>query len=169
MSVSSRDTTDHWDQLVSHHLLSIFERSNQVSSTAFTNKLCLFLCIKFCCFLPLAYNLKSSRSLHFKSAMGLCAIIHLYQENASNNKKLHCPWKNSFLFALSTTTKNFRYHNYSKKSKCTEWNGSNRKCFTKDVNFLSSLWENSIRGTQRKYSSKPLKHSIVKRILVFKR
>ena len=25
------------------------------------------------------------------------------------------------------------------------------------------------RGTQRKYSSKPLKHSIVKRILVFKR
>ena len=26
-----------------------------------------------------------------------------------------------------------------------------------------------IRGTQREYSSKPLKHSIVKRILVFKR
>ena len=23
--------------------------------------------------------------------MGLCAIIHLYQENASNNKKIHCP------------------------------------------------------------------------------
>ena len=28
---------------------------------------------------------------------------------------------------------------------------------------------NGIRGTQREYSSKPLKHSIVKRILVFKR
>ena len=28
---------------------------------------------------------------------------------------------------------------------------------------------NDIRGTQREYSSKPLKHSIVKRILVFKR
>ena len=27
----------------------------------------------------------------------------------------------------------------------------------------------NIRGTQREYSSKPLKHSIVKRILVFKR
>ena len=27
----------------------------------------------------------------------------------------------------------------------------------------------STRGTQREYSSKPLKHSIVKRILVFKR
>ena len=26
-----------------------------------------------------------------------------------------------------------------------------------------------VRGTQREYSSKPLKHSIVKRILVFKR
>ena len=26
-----------------------------------------------------------------------------------------------------------------------------------------------LRGTQREYSSKPLKHSIVKRILVFKR
>ena len=26
----------------------------------------------------------------------------------------------------------------------------------------------SVRGTQREYSSKPLKHSIVKRILVFK-
>ena len=27
----------------------------------------------------------------------------------------------------------------------------------------------NLRGTQREYSSKPLKHSIVKRILVFKR
>ena len=27
----------------------------------------------------------------------------------------------------------------------------------------------NIRGTQREYSSKPLKHSIVKRVLVFKR
>ena len=104
-----------------------------------------------------------------KSATGSCAIIHLYQENASNNKKLHCPWKNSFLFVLPTKTENFGYHNYSKKSKCTEWNGINRKCFTKDVNFLSSLWESSFRGTQREYSSEPLKHSIVKRILVFKR
>ena len=41
-----------------------------------------------------------------------------------------------------------------------------------------STWQNStespsqigrhFRGTQREYSSKPLKHSIVKRILVFK-
>ena len=29
--------------------------------------------------------------------------------------------------------------------------------------------QSQIRGTQREYSSKPLKHSIVKRILVFKR
>ena len=29
--------------------------------------------------------------------------------------------------------------------------------------------ETKLRGTQREYSSKPLKHSIVKRILVFKR
>ena len=29
------------------------------------------------------------------------------------------------------------------------------------------LWQN--RGTQREYSSKPLKHSSVERILVFKR
>ena len=28
---------------------------------------------------------------------------------------------------------------------------------------------NDIRGTQREYSSKPLKHSILKRIIVFKR
>ena len=28
---------------------------------------------------------------------------------------------------------------------------------------------NTIRGTQREYSSKPLKHSIVKRVLEFKR
>ena len=30
-------------------------------------------------------------------------------------------------------------------------------------------WKFYFRGTQREYSSKPLKHSIVKRILVFKR
>ena len=34
-----------------------------------------------------------------------------------------------------------------------------------DLGDLSNL----IRGTQREYSLKPLKHSIVKRILVFKR
>ena len=33
----------------------------------------------------------------------------------------------------------------------------------------SALWERFERGTQREYSWKPLKHSIVKRILVFKR
>ena len=32
--------------------------------------------------------------------------------------------------------------------------------------YVTDVW---IRGTQREYSSKPLKHSIVKRILVFKR
>ena len=31
------------------------------------------------------------------------------------------------------------------------------------------VWCNSFRGTQREYSSKTLKHSIVNRILVFKR
>ena len=30
-------------------------------------------------------------------------------------------------------------------------------------------WVRNIRGTQREYSSNPLKHSTVKRILVFKR
>ena len=35
---------------------------------------------------------------------------------------------------------------------------------------IRTLYVSSInRGTQREYSSKPLKHSIVKRILVFKR
>ena len=32
-----------------------------------------------------------------------------------------------------------------------------------------AVWCLVIRGTQREYSSKPLKHSIVKRVLVFKR
>ena len=35
--------------------------------------------------------------------------------------------------------------------------------------FSSIIYINIIRGTQREYSSKPLEHSIVKRILVFKR
>ena len=35
---------------------------------------------------------------------------------------------------------------------------------------VETLRQNTqVRGTQREYSSKPLKHSIVKRILVFKR
>ena len=51
-------------------------------------------------------------------------------------------------------------------------------CKTKNLHAAQSLsWylysqqcsNGLIRGTQREYSSKPLKHSIVKRILVFKR
>ena len=41
-----------------------------------------------------------------------------------------------------------------------------------DVAFVSDVCpppEVFVRGTQREYSSKPLKHSIVKRILVVKR
>ena len=34
---------------------------------------------------------------------------------------------------------------------------------------ILTLLLREIRGTQREYSSKPLKHSMVKRILVFKR
>ena len=34
---------------------------------------------------------------------------------------------------------------------------------------IRTLFLTDIRGTQREFSSKPLKHSIVKRILVFKR
>ena len=37
------------------------------------------------------------------------------------------------------------------------------------VNCLALLFCRELRGTQREYSSKPLKHRIVKRILVFKR
>ena len=37
------------------------------------------------------------------------------------------------------------------------------------VHFSVSKDCNDIRGTQREYSSKPLKHSILKRIIVFKR
>ena len=40
--------------------------------------------------------------------------------------------------------------------------------FTKQM-FKSQVNVKRYRGTQREYSSKPLKHSIVKRILVFKR
>ena len=36
-------------------------------------------------------------------------------------------------------------------------------------NFFLLQTRIELRGTQREYSSKPLKHSIVKRILVFKR
>ena len=35
--------------------------------------------------------------------------------------------------------------------------------------FLDSMAKRRNRGTQQEHSSKPLKHSIVKRILVFKR
>ena len=42
-----------------------------------------------------------------------------------------------------------------------------------NINFIfSRIWEYlgaNIRGTQQEHNSKPLKHSIVKRMLVFKR
>ena len=41
--------------------------------------------------------------------------------------------------------------------------------FVKEDLFSRKKWRQANRGTQREYSSKPLKHSIVKRILVFKR
>ena len=37
------------------------------------------------------------------------------------------------------------------------------------LNLKKSMFIESLRGTQREYSSKPLKHGVVKRILVFKR
>ena len=37
------------------------------------------------------------------------------------------------------------------------------------ANWSPNPWVYIIRGTQREYSSKPLKHSIVKRFWVFKR
>jgi len=43
--------------------------------------------------------------------------------------------------------------------------GINRTQFA----FKPDFRETFVRGTQREYSSKPLEHSIVKRILVFKR
>ena len=50
-----------------------------------------------------------------------------------------------------------------------------RRCEDEIAEFLIQMEpkncknKQNIRGTQREYSSKPLKHSIVKRILVFKR
>ena len=41
--------------------------------------------------------------------------------------------------------------------------------YTFSLCFTQFWWPFQIRGTQREYSSKPLKHRIVKRILVFKR
>ena len=65
----------------------------------------------------------------------------------------------------------FRKTNYPKLS--------NSKGITSDMKcnlalqickkFKLEFESKELRGTQREYSSKPLKHSIVKRILVFKR
>ena len=38
-----------------------------------------------------------------------------------------------------------------------------------NISLVIIMYNTIIRGTQREYSLKPLKHSIVKRILVFKR
>ena len=37
------------------------------------------------------------------------------------------------------------------------------------LSLQTGCWKHMVRGTQREYSSKPLKHSIGKRVLVFKR
>ena len=55
-------------------------------------------------------------------------------------------------------------------SQCNRWallRLDSRWCHLTKENI--TLRERTYRGTQREYSSKPLKHSIVKRILVFKR
>ena len=38
-----------------------------------------------------------------------------------------------------------------------------------NISLVIIMYNTTIRGTQREYSLKPLKHSIVQRILVFKR
>ena len=45
-----------------------------------------------------------------------------------------------------------------------------KSVYPKEVKYVKQrLGWSPLRGTQREYSSKPLKHSIVKRVLVFKR
>ena len=51
------------------------------------------------------------------------------------------------------------------KQLCSSYVTFEEKAFT----YEEVLMWPCVRGTQRQYSSKPLKHSIVKRILVFKR
>ena len=63
--------------------------------------------------------------------------------------------------------------NYEFLVQRTRMEGKNSYCFVKCVikcviNEQYNRWSLS-RGTQREYSSKPLEHSIVKRILVFER
>ena len=56
----------------------------------------------------------------------------------------------------------------NKTGKNTEQSKKRLSCSGGGFEFSSGNGAGS-RGTQREYSSKPLKHSIVKRILVFKR
>ena len=53
--------------------------------------------------------------------------------------------------------------------ECTKFGGEAPKKLKGTCGAPIFFIPQSVRGTQREYSSKPLKHSIVKRILVFKR
>ena len=64
------------------------------------------------------------------------------------------------------STKTFK--NLETGANCTEISEKSFQKFHKLLNFRNAN-HSEIRGTQREYSSKPRKHSTVKRILVFKR
>ena len=71
--------------------------------------------------------------------------------------------KFSHLLVLQTSTKIIKFGCPKSKSSCPKSLARNSKTI-RHFMFLITLF----RGTQQEYSSKPLKHSIVKRILVFK-
>ena len=63
--------------------------------------------------------------------------------------------------------KAFTYEKSSTPSGCSC--NSNQAAISLFCNTNMATVTRHVRGTQREYSSKPLKHSIVERILVFKR
>jgi len=107
--------------------------------------------------------------------------------NAANFRLEHSVWENRTTFSDGPLLPEIRELRQRRRRKQRERQKSNRFGLTKQqlctcimllVHFLPSLHDHNIvgdivrkhgiRGTQREYSSKPLTHSIVKRILVFK-
>ena len=90
-------------------------------------------------------------------------VFTLHQSVAQN---LSDTWRSTFEIGaaqLRSVTDRNRAEIISlmcEQKPCPVWFSRRRK---------SSLRKHKLRGTQREYSSKPLKHSIVERILVFKR
>ena len=95
----------------------------------------------------------------------------IFESYISYSRQIKNSWKISPYNAPADTSKHFIniFETLPGGTNKTAYGRYKRPGYSRKFNTADRNGWSSYRGTQRQYSSKPLKHSIVKRILVFER